>query len=72
MALVIQVLTGVLLRVHYSAFNSYERVLYIMREVNYGWLFKLFHSGNASLIFILLYLHLYKGVKISRYRLSGV
>jgi len=44
----------------------------IIIEVEYGWAFKLFHSNNASLIFLLLYLHIYKNIMIVRYRLSSV
>jgi len=70
--LVIQVITGVLLLLNYNALERYESIMFIIIEVNYGWLIKIVHSNNASMIFIALYFHLYKNIMFHRYRLSRV
>nr|UZP15728.1 cytochrome b [Contracaecum sp.] len=74
MVLGFQILTGTLLSFYYSddgalAFGS---VQYIMYEVNFGWVFRIFHSNGASLFFIFLYLHIFKGLFFASYRLKGV
>lgn len=68
--LVIQVITGVLLAMHYTphvdlAFDSVER---IMREVPAGWFLRYLHSNGSSMIFILMYLHIARGLYYQSYR----
>lgn len=68
--LVIQVITGVLLAMHYTphideAFSSVER---IMREIQGGWFVRYMHANGSSLLFILLYLHIARGLYFSSYR----
>lgn len=68
--LVIQVFTGVFLAMHYTphidmAFESVER---IMREVPSGWLFRYLHSNGSSMLFILMYLHIARGLYYQSYR----
>ena len=68
--LVIQVITGVTLAMHYSpnimeAFNSIE---HIMRDVNNGWLIRYLHSNTASAFFFLVYLHIGRGIYYGSYR----
>ena len=62
--LVIQILTGIFLTMHYTphidlAFNSVE---HIMRDVNYGWLLRYIHANGASVFFIVVYIHLLRGL----------
>lgn len=64
LVLVIQLLTGLFLTMHYKpaadlAFGSVE---YIMRDVEWGWLIRYMHSTGASAFFILIYLHMFRGV----------
>nr|YP_009643517.1 cytochrome b [Antilochus russus]APO08960.1 cytochrome b [Antilochus russus] len=64
MCLMIQLITGVFLAMHYTpnielAFNS---VIHICRDVNYGWLLRYTHANGASLFFICLYLHIGRGM----------
>jgi ubiquinol-cytochrome c reductase cytochrome b subunit len=64
LVLVIQILTGVWLTMNYKpdaalAFNSVE---YIMRDVNWGWLIRYMHSTGASMFFIVVYLHMFRGL----------
>ncbi len=68
--LVIQIITGVTLAMHYSpsvleAFNSIE---HIMRDVNNGWLIRYLHSNTASAFFFLVYLHMGRGMYYGSYR----
>ena len=68
--LVIQIVTGVTLAMHYSpnvleAFNSIE---HIMRDVNNGWLVRYLHSNTASAFFFLVYLHIGRGMYYGSYR----
>ena len=62
--LVLQIVTGVWLTMNYKpdaelAFNSVE---YIMRDVNWGWLIRYMHSTGASMFFIVVYLHMFRGL----------
>jgi len=68
--LVIQVITGVTLAMHYSpniteAFNSIE---HIMRDVNNGWLIRYLHANTASAFFFLVYFHIGRGIYYGSYR----
>jgi ubiquinol-cytochrome c reductase cytochrome b subunit len=68
--LVIQIITGVTLAMHYNpsvseAFNSVE---HIMRDVNNGWLIRYLHSNTASAFFFLVYLHIGRGLYYGSYR----
>nr|UYG49193.1 cytochrome b [Abscondita chinensis] len=69
MCLIIQILTGLFLAMHYCsdislAFNS---VVHICRDVNYGWLMRIIHMNGASLFFVCLYLHIGRGIYYSSY-----
>jgi len=68
--LVWQVLSGVLLAMHYSpevllAFDSIE---HIIRDVTNGWLIRYCHSGGASMFFIVVYIHIGRGLYFRSYR----
>jgi ubiquinol-cytochrome c reductase cytochrome b subunit len=68
--LVIQIITGVTLAMHYSpniaeAFNSVE---HIMRDVNNGWFIRYLHANTASAFFFLVYLHIGRGIYYGSYR----
>ena len=69
-ALTIQLVTGIILAMHYSAntlvaFNSVE---HIMRDVNSGWMLRYAHSNGASFFFIVIYLHLFRGLYYGSYK----
>ena len=68
--LVIMILTGIFLAMHYTpqvdmAFDSVER---IMREVNYGWLIRYIHMNGASMFFIVVYIHIFRGLFYGSYK----
>nr|YP_007474892.1 cytochrome b [Liphistius erawan]AFC77880.1 cytochrome b [Liphistius erawan] len=69
-SLIIQILTGLFLTMHFSAdINlSFQSVAHIYYDVNYGWLMRSIHSNGASLFFLLAYLHLARGMYYGGYR----
>lgn len=69
LCLIIQILTGILLAMHYAphvdlAFISVE---HIMRDVNYGWLIRYIHANGASMFFIVVYIHIFRGLYYGSY-----
>jgi Cytochrome b subunit of the bc complex len=71
--LTIQLITGIILRIHYTAnINiAFERIIHICRNVNYGWILRTIHANSASLFFICLYLHIGRGLYYSSYSLNN-
>ncbi len=68
--LVNQVVTGIFLAMNYqpSASQAFASVQYIMRDVNWGWLIRYMHSVGASLFFVVVYLHMFRGVIYGSYK----
>nr|ANP26197.1 apocytochrome b [Campylaephora sungminbooi] len=67
--LIIQILTGIFLAMHYTphielAFASVE---HIMRDVNYGWLLRYIHANGASMFFVIVYVHICRGIYFGSY-----
>ena len=64
MTLVFQILTGLILSISYVSDTSlaFSSVISIIRDVNFGWLFRFFHINGASLFFILIYIHIGRGL----------
>jgi ubiquinol-cytochrome c reductase cytochrome b subunit len=70
LVLVLQILTGIFLTMHYKpdaelAFGSVE---YIMRDVPWGWLIRYMHSTGASMFFVVVYMHMFRGIIYGSYR----
>lgn len=67
--LVVQVLTGIFLAMHYTAHIelSFFSVEHIMRDVNNGWLIRYAHANGASFFFIVVYLHIFRGLYYGSY-----
>lgn len=68
--LVVMILTGIFLVMNYTphvdmAFDSVER---IMRDVNYGWLIRYVHMNGASMFFIVVYIHIFRGLYYGSYK----
>jgi len=68
--LVIMIVTGIVLSMHYTAhvdyaFDSVER---IMRDVNHGWLIRYIHMNGASFFFIVTYIHIFRGLYYGSYK----
>ncbi len=70
LVLVMQILTGIFLTMYYhpSAAGAFARVQFIMREVSWGWLIRYMHSTGASFFFIVIYLHMFRGMLYGSYR----
>ena len=68
--LVIQIVTGVTLAMHYtpSVYEAFNSVEHIMRNVNNGWLIRYLHSNTASAFFFLVYLHIGRGLYYGSYK----
>lgn len=67
--LVVQIVTGIFLAMHYTphvdlAFNSVE---HIMRDVNNGWMLRYLHANGASMFFIVVYCHIFRGMYYGSY-----
>jgi ubiquinol-cytochrome c reductase cytochrome b subunit len=64
LALVNQIVTGIFLTMHYkpSAAEAFSSIEYIMRDVPAGWLIRYMHTTGASLFFIVVYLHMFRGL----------
>ncbi|MVW72669.1 MULTISPECIES: cytochrome bc complex cytochrome b subunit [unclassified Bordetella] len=70
LVLVIQIVTGIFLVMHYKpdAERAFQSVEYIMREVPWGWLVRYMHSTGASMFFVVVYLHMLRGLFYGSYR----
>jgi ubiquinol-cytochrome c reductase cytochrome b subunit len=68
--LVIQLLTGIWLAMSYvpTADGAFASTEYIMRDVEFGWLLRYLHSTGASAFFIVVYLHMFRGLMYGSYR----
>ena len=70
MVLVIQIVSGIFLTMHYKpdAAQAFGSVEYIMRDVPGGWLIRYIHSTGASMFFVVVYLHMFRGLLYGSYR----
>ena len=70
LVLVNQILTGIFLTMHYkpSAAEAFASVEYIMRDVQWGWLIRYMHSTGASLFFVVVYLHMFRGLMYGSFK----
>jgi ubiquinol-cytochrome c reductase cytochrome b subunit len=68
--LVLQIVTGIFLTMNYkpSAAEAFASVEYIMRDVEWGWLIRYMHSTGASAFFIVVYLHMFRGLMYGSYK----
>lgn len=68
--LVNQLITGIWLTMNYtpSAEGAFASVEYIMRDVDYGWILRYMHSTGASAFFIVIYLHMFRGIMYGSYQ----
>ena len=68
--LVIMIVTGIILSMHYTAHvdHAFQSVERIMRDVNYGWLIRYIHANGASFFFIVVYIHIFRGLYYGSYK----
>ncbi|MBK8271941.1 MAG: cytochrome b/b6 [Sphingomonadales bacterium] len=69
-ALVIQIVTGIVLAMHYAANGAvaFDSVEHIMRDVNSGWFLRYAHANGATMFFIVVYLHIFRGLYFGSYK----
>ena len=69
LAMLLQILTGILLGLHYSSEMNYAyySIMHIVREVYFGWCFRYTHSSGASFIFIFIFLHIGRALYYASY-----
>lgn len=69
LVLVIQLITGIILAIRFSGHSSlsFDSVILIYQDANYGWLLRLLHSTGASFFFLFLYLHIARGLYFGSY-----
>jgi ubiquinol-cytochrome c reductase cytochrome b subunit len=70
LVLALQIITGIFLTMNYkpSAVDAFASVEYIMRDVEWGWLIRYLHSTGASAFFIVVYLHMFRGMMYGSYK----
>jgi ubiquinol-cytochrome c reductase cytochrome b subunit len=68
--LAVQIVTGIVLAMHYvpSADMAFDSVENIMRDVNYGWLLRYVHANGASMFFLAVYIHMFRGLYYGSYK----
>jgi len=68
--LVVQIVTGIILAMHYTPHTAmdFASVEHIMRDVNYGWLMRYVHANGASMFFIVVYIHIFRGLYYGSYK----
>ena len=68
--LVAQIVTGVVLAMHYTPESTmaFDSVEHIMRDVNFGWLLRYLHSNGASMFFLAVYIHIFRGIYYGSYK----
>lgn len=70
LVLALQIVTGIFLTMNYKADGelAFKSVEYIMRDVNWGWLIRYMHSTGASMFFVVVYLHMMRGIMYGSYK----
>ncbi len=68
--LLVQIITGVILSMHYTAHvdHAFDSIEHIMRNVNHGWLIRYIHMNGASFFFIVVYIHIFRGLYYGSYK----
>ena len=70
LCLAVQIVTGIVLAMHYVPTTelAFASVEHIMRDVNYGWLLRYVHANGASMFFIAVYIHMFRGLYYGSYK----
>ncbi|PJF45466.1 MAG: cytochrome b, partial [Candidatus Thermofonsia Clade 3 bacterium] len=68
--LMLQIVTGVVLAMHYTPHvaHAFDSVEHIMRDVNWGWLLRYAHANGASMFFLVVYIHIFRGLYYGSYK----
>jgi len=73
LCLIIQILTGLFLAIHFCRDTSlaFSYISHIIRDTNYGWIIRNIHANGASLFFILIYIHIRRGIFYSSFHFKS-
>lgn len=68
--LMVQIVTGIVLAMHYTPHvaHAFDSVEHIMRDVNWGWFLRYVHANGASMFFIVVYIHIFRGLYYGSYK----
>ncbi len=68
--LVVMILSGIFLAMHYepNTKEAFDSVEYIMRNINYGWFLRYLHANGATMFFIVVYIHMFRGLYYGSYK----
>jgi quinol-cytochrome oxidoreductase complex cytochrome b subunit len=68
--LLVQIITGIILSMHYTAHvdHAFTSIEHIMRNVNHGWLIRYIHMNGASFFFIVVFIHIFRGLYYGSYK----
>ncbi len=68
--MVFQIITGILLAMHYTphVFFAFDSVEHISRDVKNGWMIRYMHANGASIFFMMVYVHIGRGLYFKSYR----
>ena len=68
--LITMIVTGIVLAMHYTPHTTmaFDSVEHIMRDVNFGWLIRYIHSNGASMFFVVVYIHIFRGLYYGSYK----
>ena len=68
--LLVQIITGIILSMHYTAHvdHAFISIEHIMRNVNHGWLIRYIHMNGASFFFIVVFIHIFRGLYYGSYK----
>ncbi len=64
----IQIVSGIVLAMHYNVGDAFNSVEHIMRDVNYGWFIRYLHANGASMFFLAVYIHMLRGLYYGSYK----
>nr|YP_254681.1 cytochrome b [Leptotrombidium pallidum]BAD99501.1 cytochrome b [Leptotrombidium pallidum] len=68
--LVLQILSGLFISMHYSSENAFDSVIHISRDVSMGMAMRSIHANGASFFFIIIYTHIFRGIMASSFKKS--
>jgi len=70
LCLVTQIITGIVLAMHYTphVLMAFDSIEHIMRDVNYGWLIRYIHANGASMFFLAVFIHMFRGLYYGSYK----
>lgn len=74
LCLITQIFTGLILTFFYTSFftERFNRIIYLLKEIWWGWLIRFFHMNGASIFFFFLFLHMFRGIFFFRTKIKSI